>query len=60
MSEQQKYPKCELIEGVGKKSGNTYYGIRITIADGVEKMVFLDGAEKALLIMSGAKFTKVQ
>ena len=49
MNNQEFTIKCTLKEGVSQK-GNTYEYLSIKLTDNYEKRVFLDGAEKELLI----------
>ncbi len=41
--------KAEVIEGTGKKSGKTYYAVRLTIGDYQQLVYFLNKSEIALL-----------
>ncbi len=44
--------KCEIKQGVGKKSGKEYTAIEIEITPDYKKVVFLDPAEIALVKMT--------
>lgn len=40
--------ECEIIQGIGKKSGKPYVRVEIPITDTYSKVVFLEPVEQAL------------